>query len=111
MEGKTTCVDAVETVLELLSAKKDVISEQLESVLERLFGLLAGETDEETPVLKMRILQVVRQMANFPLKKVFGLTGMVARGLEPLLDDEQRVIREYAAKTRNLWLMIHWGVC
>ncbi|KAK8826164.1 hypothetical protein WA538_001310, partial [Blastocystis sp. DL] len=103
LEGKTTRVDAVETVLELLSAKKDVISEQLESVLERLFGLLAGETDEETPVLKMRILQVVRQMANFPLKKVFGLTGMVARGLEPLLDDEQRVIREYAAKTRNLW--------
>ena len=79
--------------------------------VERLFGLLAGETDEETPVLKMRILQVVRQMANFPLKKVFGLTGMVARGLELLLDDEQRVIREYAAKTRNLWLMIHWGVC
>lgn len=111
MEGKTTRVDAVETVLELLSAKKDVISEQLESVLERLFGLLARETDEETPVLKMRILQVVRQMANFPLKKVFGLTGMVARGLELLLDDEQRVIREYAAKTRNLWLMIHWGVC
>ena len=101
----------METVLELLSAKNDVISDKLEMVLERLLGLLAGESDEETPVLKMRIVQVVQQMANFPLKKVFGLTGMVARGLEPLLDDEQRAVREYAARTRNLWLMIHWGVC
>ena len=65
----------------------------------------------DQPVFRILILRLFQDFANLPLSTVFSYAPKVVRALEPSLDDPQRVIREMAARVRNLWLMIHFLVC
>ena len=61
----------------------------------------------EYPAARLLSLRVLRRIADFPLATVLPVANRVCGELRDALDDEQRVIREYAARVRNLWLMIH----
>ena len=85
-----------------------VVSGFLDSLIPALLEVMnTQEKDVERPVRQLVALKVMKMMTDLPLAPVFKYTNRVAKGLLPLLDDEQRVIREYAARVRNLWLMIH----
>lgn len=85
-----------------------VVSGFLDSLIPTLLEVMnTQEKDVERPVRQLVALKVMKMMTDLPLATVFKYTNRVAKGLLPLLDDEQRVIREYAARVRNLWLMIH----
>lgn len=85
-----------------------VVSGFLDSLIPALLEVTnTQEKDVERPVRQLVALKVMKMMTDLPLATVFKYTNRVAKGLLPLLDDEQRVIREYAARVRNLWLMIH----
>ena len=85
-----------------------VVSGFLDSLIPSLLEVMnTQEKDVERPVRQLVALKVMKMMTDLPLATVFKYTNRVAKGLLPLLDDEQRVIREYAARVRNLWLMIH----
>ena len=85
-----------------------VVSGFLDSLIPALLEVMnTQEKDVERPVRQLVALKVMKMMNDLPLATVFKYTNRVAKGLLPLLDDEQRVIREYAARVRNLWLMIH----
>ena len=85
-----------------------VVSGFLDSLIPALLEVMnTQEKDVERPVRQLVALKVMKMMTDLPLATVFKYTNRVAKGLLPLLDDEQRVIREYAARVRNLWLMIH----
>ena len=85
-----------------------VVSGFLDSLIPALLEVMnTQEKDVERPVRQLVVLKVMKMMTDLPLATVFKYTNRVAKGLLPLLDDEQRVIREYAARVRNLWLMIH----
>ena len=85
-----------------------VVSGFLDSLIPALLEVMnTQEKDVERPVRQLVALKVMKMMTDLPLATVFKYTNRVAKGLLHLLDDEQRVIREYAARVRNLWLMIH----
>ena len=85
-----------------------VVSGFLDSLIPALLEVMnTQEKDVERPVRQLVALKVMKMMTDLPLATVFKYTNRVTKGLLPLLDDEQRVIREYAARVRNLWLMIH----
>ena len=85
-----------------------VVSGFLDSLIPALLEVMnTQEKDVERPVRQLVALKVMKMITDLPLATVFKYTNRVAKGLLPLLDDEQRVIREYAARVRNLWLMIH----
>ena len=85
-----------------------VVSGFLDSLIPALLEVMnTQEKDVERPVRQLVALKVMKMMTDLPLATVFKYTNRVAKGLLPLLDAEQRVIREYAARVRNLWLMIH----
>lgn len=85
-----------------------MVSGFLDSLIPALLEVMnTQEKDVERPVRQLVALKVMKMMTDLPLATVFKYTNRVAKGLLPLLDDEQRVIREYAARVRNLWLMIH----
>lgn len=101
----------------LLRRNAAVVTEYLDSVIPAVLDIVndgkeKSEKSEnlglEKPVRQLLGLKVLKTMTDLPLASVFKYTGGVARGLLPLLDDDQRVIREYAARVRNLWLMIHY---
>ncbi len=101
----------------LLRHNAGVVTEYLESVIPAVLDIVSDgkeksekseKLDLEKPVRQLLGLKVLKTMTDLPLASVFKYTGGVARGLLPLLDDDQRVIREYAARVRNLWLMIHY---
>ena len=101
----------------LLRRNAAVVTEYLESVIPAVLDIVSDgkeksekleKLDLEKPVRQLLGLKVLKTMTDLPLASVFKYTGDVARGLLPLLDDDQRVIREYAARVRNLWLMIHY---
>ena len=101
----------------LLRRNAGVVTEYLESVIPAVLDIVSDgkeksekseKLDLEKPVRQWLGLKVLKTMTDLPLASVFKYTGDVARGLLPLLDDDQRVIREYAARVRNLWLMIHY---
>ena len=101
----------------LLRRNAAVVTEYLESVIPAVLDIVSDgkeksekseKLDLEKPVRQLLGLKVLKTMTDLPLASVFKYTGGVARGLLPLLDDDQRVIREYAARVRNLWLMIHY---
>lgn len=101
----------------LLRRNAGVVTEYLESVIPAVLDIVSDgkeksekseKLDLEKPVRQLLGLKVLKTMTDLPLASVFKYTGGVARGLLPLLDDDQRVIREYAARVRNLWLMIHY---
>ena len=101
----------------LLRRNAGVVTEYLESVIPAVLDIVSDgkeksekseKLDLEKPVRQLLGLKVLKTMTDLPLASVFKYTGDVARGLLPLLDDDQRVIREYAARVRNLWLMIHY---
>lgn len=93
---------------ELLLTNSVVVSGFLDSLIPALLEVMnTQEKDVERPVRQLVALKVMKMMTDLPLATVFKYTNHVAKGLLPLLDDEQRVIREYAARVRNLWLMIH----
>ena len=101
----------------LLRHNAGVVTEYLESVIPAVLDIVSDgkeksekseKLDLEKPVRQLLGLKVLKTMTDLPLASVFKYTGDVARGLLPLLDDDQRVIREYAARVRNLWLMIHY---
>lgn len=93
---------------ELLLTNSVVVSGFLDSLIPALLEVMnTQEKDVERPVRQLVALKVMKMMTDLPLATVFKYTNRVAKGLLPLLDDEQRVIREYAARVRNLWLMIH----
>ena len=93
---------------ELLLTNSVVVSGFLDSLIPSLLEVMnTQEKDVERPVRQLVALKVMKMMTDLPLATVFKYTNRVAKGLLPLLDDEQRVIREYAARVRNLWLMIH----
>lgn len=101
----------------LLRHNAGVVTEYLESVIPAVLDIVSDgkeksekseKLDLEKPVRQLLGLKVLKTMTDLPLASVFKYTGDVVRGLLPLLDDDQRVIREYAARVRNLWLMIHY---
>ena len=101
----------------LLRRNAGVVTEYLESVIPAVLDIVSDGKEKsekseklelEKPVRQLLGLKVLKTMTDLPLASVFKYTGDVARGLLPLLDDDQRVIREYAARVRNLWLMIHY---
>ena len=94
---------------QLLRRNAAVVTEYLESVIPAVLAIVNdGENqDLEKPTRQLLGLKVLKTMTDLPLTAVFKYTSSVAKGLIPLLDDDQRVIREYAARVRNLWLMIH----
>ena len=101
-------VPAVKRTEELLLTNSVVVSGFLDSLIPSLLEVMnTQEKDVERPVRQLVALKVMKMMTDLPLATVFKYTNRVAKGLLPLLDDEQRVIREYAARVRNLWLMIH----
>ena len=101
-------VPAVKRTEELLLTNSVVVSGFLDSLIPALLEVMnTQEKDVERPVRQLVALKVMKMMTDLPLATVFKYTNRVAKGLLPLLDDEQRVIREYAARVRNLWLMIH----
>lgn len=90
--------------------------DSLESVVTSLLCLVNETPQEwqksglflhELPAIRLLSLRVLRRIADFPLTTVLPLANRVSGELRDVLDDEQRVIREYAARVRNLWLMIH----
>ena len=101
-------IPAVKRTEELLLTNSVVVSGFLDSLIPALLEVTnTQEKDVERPVRQLVALKVMKMMTDLPLATVFKYTNRVAKGLLPLLDDEQRVIREYAARVRNLWLMIH----
>ena len=101
-------VPAVKRTEELLLTNSVVVSGFLDSLIPALLEVMnTQEKDVERPVRQLVALKVMKMMTDLPLATVFKYTNRIAKGLLPLLDDEQRVIREYAARVRNLWLMIH----
>ena len=101
-------IPAVKRTEELLLTNSVVVSGFLDSLIPALLEVLnTQEDDMERPVRQLVALKVMKMMTDLPLTTVFKYTNRVAKGLLPLLDDEQRVIREYAARVRNLWFMIH----
>ena len=101
-------VPAVKRTEELLLTNSVVVSGFLDSLIPALLEVMnTQEKDVERPVRQLVALKGMKMMTDLPLATVFKYTNRVAKGLLPLLDDEQRVIREYAARVRNLWLMIH----
>lgn len=97
-----------QTLIELqASIQKNVtvVVDQLDSLLSLLLSCLDKEAD---PVIILYSLRVIKTLADLPKTIVFKHTSTVVRGLLPVLDSKQRVIREYAARVRNLWLMIHY---
>ncbi len=101
-------IPAVKRTEELLLTNSVVVSGFLDSLIPALLEVMnTQEKDVERPVRQLVALKVMKMMTDLPLATVFKYTNRVAKGLLPLLDDEQRVIREYAARVRNLWLMIH----
>ena len=101
-------VAAVKRTEELLLTNSVVVSGFLDSLIPALLEVMnTQEKDVERPVRQLVALKVMKMMTDLPLATVFKYTNRIAKGLLPLLDDEQRVIREYAARVRNLWLMIH----
>lgn len=110
-------VAALRMTERLLRHNAGVVTEYLESVIPAVLDIVSDgkeksekseKLDLEKPVRQLLGLKVLKTMTDLPLASVFKYTGDVARGLLPLLDDDQRVIREYAARVRNLWLMIHY---
>lgn len=110
-------VAALRMTERLLRRNAGVVTEYLESVIPAVLDIVSDgkeksekseKLDLEKPVRQLLGLKVLKTMTDLPLASVFKYTGGVARGLLPLLDDDQRVIREYAARVRNLWLMIHY---
>ena len=110
-------VAALRMTERLLRHNAGVVTEYLESVIPAVLDIVSDgkeksekseKLDLEKPVRQLLGLKVLKTMTDLPLASVFKYTGGVARGLLPLLDDDQRVIREYAARVRNLWLMIHY---
>lgn len=110
-------VAALRMTERLLRRNAGVVTEYLESVIPAVLDIVSDgkeklekseKLDLEKPVRQLLGLKVLKTMTDLPLASVFKYTGDVARGLLPLLDDDQRVIREYAARVRNLWLMIHY---
>lgn len=101
-------IPAVKRTEELLLTNSVVVSGFLDSLIPALLEVMnTQEKDVERPVRQLVALKVMKMMTDLPLATVFKYTNRVAKGLLHLLDDEQRVIREYAARVRNLWLMIH----
>ena len=101
-------IPAVKRTEELLLTNSVVVSGFLDSLIPALLEVMnTQEKDVERPVRQLVALKVMKMMTDLPLATVFKYTNRVAKGLLPLLVDEQRVIREYAARVRNLWLMIH----
>lgn len=101
-------IPAVKRTEELLLTNSVVVSGFLDSLIPALLEVMnTQEKDVERPVRQLVALKVMKMITDLPLATVFKYTNRVAKGLLPLLDDEQRVIREYAARVRNLWLMIH----
>lgn len=101
-------IPAVKRTEELLLTNSVMVSGFLDSLIPALLEVMnTQEKDVERPVRQLVALKVMKMMTDLPLATVFKYTNRVAKGLLPLLDDEQRVIREYAARVRNLWLMIH----
>ena len=96
-----------------------VIQENAASImnyLDSLFPMLLSLAntslqDIHDPIYVMFSLRIIKTLADLPLNVVFKYTSQVTKGLIPVLDSKQRVIREYAARIRNLWLMIHSLVC
>lgn len=80
--------------------------DQLDALLSLLLSFLNKEVD---PVIILYSLRIIKTLADLPKTIVFNYTSTVVRGLLPVLDSKQRVIREYAARVRNLWLMIHYS--
>lgn len=85
----------------------------MESLLNSLLSFIHVPSiqQHETPVIRLLALRVLKRIADFPLTTVLPYAARVAREVGCELDDSQRVIREYAARVRNLWLMIHCPVC
>lgn len=83
-----------------------VVVDQLDALLSLLLSFLDKEVD---PVIVLYSLRIIKTLADLPKTIVFNHTSTVVRGLLPVLDSKQRVIREYAARVRNLWLMIHYS--
>ena len=92
------------------------VADALPSVVDSLLALVAASPAEweqaglrlhELPVARLLSLRVLRRVADFPLATALPLRNRVCDGLRGALDDEQRAVREYAARVRNLWLMIH----
>lgn len=82
----------------------------LDSLIPLLLTLVSKEmVNEEDPVIVLYGLRIIKTMADLPLNIVFKYTSSVIKGLLPVLDSKQRVIREYAASVRNLWFMIHYN--
>lgn len=101
-------IPAVKRTEELLLTNSVVVSGFLDSLIPALLEVMnTQEKDVERPVRQLVALKVMKMMTDLPLATVFKYANRVAKGLLPLLDDEQQVIREYAARVRNLWLMIH----
>lgn len=108
---------ALRMLQQLMMRNAAVVTEYLESVIPAVLAIVndtcvetsqqSEKLDVEKPVRQLLGLKVLKTMTDLPLTSVFKYTNEVAKGLIPLLDDDQRVIREYAARVRNLWLMIH----
>ena len=79
-------IPAVKRTEELLLTNSVVVSGFLDSLIPALLEVMnTQEKDVERPVRQLVALKVMKMMTDLPL----------------------RVIREYAARVRNLWLMIH----
>lgn len=80
----------------------------LDSFVPLLLSIVQRELKEDCdPIIVLQGLRVIKTFADFPLSIVFKYKTQVIRGLLPVLENQQRVIREYAARVRNLWFMIH----
>ena len=100
--------NALMELLQVIQKNASLIVDYLDSLIPLLISLANTELKvNEDPIVVLYSLRILKTMADLPLNIVFKYTAEVKRGLLPLLDSKQRVIRQYAASIRNLWFMIH----
>ena len=100
--------NALMELLQVIQKNASLIVDYLDSLISLLISLANTELKvNEDPIVVLYSLRILKTMADLPLNIVFKYTAEVKRGLLPLLDSKQRVIRQYAASIRNLWFMIH----
>lgn len=100
---------ALNELMVILEKNAELVVSFLDTLIPLILTIINKEMkDDVDPVIVLCGLRVIRTMANLPLDIVFKYAQDVVNGLLPILDCKQRVIRKYAASTRNLWFMIHY---
>jgi DNA repair/transcription protein MET18/MMS19 len=100
-------VESALQTLEMFTAEgggAGLVSEHAQAVTPQLLRLATGS---RSSAVRLGALRCLLEFAELPFHRAFPLQGPIVRGLKPALDDPKRLVRRFAQKCRNEWIVLN----